>query len=85
MQPMHMMQYKLKMLMILSYNIFIAFGCTSLVVVVVVVVVVGVVVVVVVVVVMVVDATQCNVTQHQVGERLGVNEMRGPSGVNEMR
>ena len=80
MQPMHMMQYKLKMLMILSYNIFIAFGCTSLVVVV-----VGVVVVVVVVVVMVVDATQCNVTQHQVGERLGVNEMRGPSGVNEMR
>ena len=78
MQPMHMMQYKLKMLMILSYNIFIAFGCTSLVVVV-----VG--VVVVVVVVMVVDATQCNVTQHQVGERLGVNEMRGPSGVNEMR
>ena len=68
MQPMHMMQYKLKILMILLHNIFIAFGCTSL-----------------VVVVMVVDVTQCNVTQHQVGERLGVNEMRGPSGVNEMR
>ena len=57
--------------MILLYNIFIAFGCTSL--------------VVIVVVVMVVDVTQCNVTQHQVGERLGVNEMRGPSGEKEMR
>ena len=66
-----MMQYKLRIVMILLYNIFIAFGCTSL--------------VVIVVVVVAVDVTQCNVTQHQVGERLGVNEMRGPSGVNEMR
>ena len=58
-------------LLVLLYNIFIAFGCTSL--------------VVIVVVIMVVDVTQCNVTRRQVGERLGVNEMRGPSGVNEMR
>ena len=66
-----MMQYKLRIVMILLYNIFIAFGCTSL--------------VVIVVVVVAVDVTQCNVTQHQVGERLGASEMRGPSGVNEMR